>query len=467
MPDHPHANPAVVDLAERRPGPPPPGQVVRYRKNRRIVTTVEELNRRYGLLGGGKIFDIERCKQLPVTEFEMILADRVIFIGYDANNRSVYTPAARFWLGETGRRIISRLVFTSQPVADDELNLFRGFGVEPRPGPLTRILEHIRVVICREDEEIFHCLLDLLAWQVQNIGKPSRIIVVLYSAKQQTGKGVFVEHILVPIFGDAAYFTSEIENVVGTFNHLLQGKALVGLDECMYSGNKKIADAIKSISSASAHTMNEKFIAQHTIPFATNLFVLTNRRDAVHIEEGDQRYWVLPVSETKQADPAWFYPLFEEEINGEGLNAFLHFLLNRDITGFHPQRDIPRDNEEHSKIVQAGINAADPRNYFAECLEAGLFLGMREGRSAKFGEDSCVEDAWYQGSRILGSDLLAGYRAWVKSLAARRASAVPNFEFWNTATALGFDAVKSNGRRYRIAADPEACAEKLRGFIHG
>ena len=48
-------------------------------------------------------------------------------------------------------------------------------------------------------------MLNLIAFQLQKIGHASRIIVVLISRKQQAGKGIIMDEVMLPIFGDAGY----------------------------------------------------------------------------------------------------------------------------------------------------------------------------------------------------------------------------------------------------------------------
>ena len=41
------------------------------------------------------------------------------------------------------------------------------------------ILAHIHEVICSGDDAANDAMLKLMAWQIQNIGKPSRVIVIM------------------------------------------------------------------------------------------------------------------------------------------------------------------------------------------------------------------------------------------------------------------------------------------------
>jgi hypothetical protein len=76
-------------------------------------------------------------------------------------------------------------------------------------------------------------MIDLIAWQLQNIGRASRIIVDLISQEEQTGKGTLLEGVLLKLYGPAGYMTVNISDVTGDFNEALRGKAFLILDEAL------------------------------------------------------------------------------------------------------------------------------------------------------------------------------------------------------------------------------------------
>ena len=82
------------------------------------------------------------------------------------------------WSETRSGEVYRKLVFTSKPAPEDAFNLYRGLGVNPSPGTCDLILNHVREVICSGEAEKATGMLKLMAWQIQNIGKPSRVIVV-------------------------------------------------------------------------------------------------------------------------------------------------------------------------------------------------------------------------------------------------------------------------------------------------
>jgi hypothetical protein len=73
-------------------------------------------------------------------------------------------------------------------------------------------------------------MLKLMAWQIQNIGKPSRVITVLKSEEQQVGKTLLLS-LLTRIYGPSGYQPGGLDQVTGRFNDCLRGRAYIFCDE--------------------------------------------------------------------------------------------------------------------------------------------------------------------------------------------------------------------------------------------
>ena len=82
--------------------------------------------------------------------------------------------AFKFWTRHARRLVYRRIAFTGKETSSDTLNLFKGLGVTPREGCCERVLAHIHKVICSGDDAANDGTLKLMAWQIQNIGKPGR-----------------------------------------------------------------------------------------------------------------------------------------------------------------------------------------------------------------------------------------------------------------------------------------------------
>jgi hypothetical protein len=352
------------------------------------LINVEELNDRYARFcapglppawvdrNGGKLLDIKALAVATAGEF-IAYVDPV-------TGDETFRRAHEAWRDWRGIHTYRDIVFTNKPVEDDVLNLFHGFGIDPKAGDCSLILQHIKEVLCNGDETAFERMLDLEAWQVQHVGEASRVIRVVFTGKHQTGKGIYFEQVVLKIWGQAGANEANDEAFAGRFNDTLRGKGFILLDEAAFAGNQKMADAIKRASTAKRMNLEPKFGSKFESPMGVNLVILSNMEHAAHIEEGDARHWVIKPNEIRAGDYEYFKALGAQVENG-GPAAFLDMLLKRDVSQFNPQRDCPMNNEARRDMEVLSRRPGHIRTWLAEVAITGSF-GIFE--DLKFGEEA-------------------------------------------------------------------------------
>ena len=434
-----------------------PGIVRKIDGMMKRITTVEQINENFVLVTvpgqASCIAQISDALFITRDDFAARLGDSVIVTGVDKYGLVKVKDAAKVWFGDFNRRAANRIVFTSRETDHNHFNLWTGFGVEPKAGCCELICNHIREVICAKRTAEYEAFIKLLAWQVQNVGRASRIIVALYSKEQQVGKGVLLEKILPAIFGLHGVFTANSDQIFGQFNDLMRGKVYCGLDEACFAGDRKTADKIKSASGSEMTVVDSKFLPKVQIPTALNFYMATNHEHSAHVEDGDARYWILRVSPHRKTDREYWENLFCEVENG-GTEALLHHLLSLDVSEFIPQRDVPIHNAEH-RVNQRESDPTNPLLWFEDCIENGMWIGSEkwEGSYAD-GETKVFKGAVKirDGDKLFPAFLEAAYRTWAQGQ-RHHAHAVPKKTFWDTLTKLGFAPDKSNGVRIRAVPD--------------
>lgn len=427
------------------------------------VTDMNSLDQRFAQLEapGRPCVYINRLDAQPISfsDFTRRLSGEVVRV--DSDGQSKYIPASKFWEGNARKRIYKNIVFTNSKVDNETYNLFTGFGIKPKKGKFERIIDHIKDVICCGSEANKEAFIKLLAWQIQNIGKPSRIIVLLKSEQHQAGKGTLLQDILARIYGDAGYVTNNLDQIVGRFNDAIRGKAFIYLDEALFSGDRKSADAIKSLSTAMTIGVETKGVPSVQMPIGVNIFLSTNHKDAAHIEEGDARYWILEVSPHRIGDIEYFKNLYEEIDNG-GREAFMDYILNLDVTNFVPMRDIPKDNAAKEEMIRNSINPYDARKWLEECCETSMILGHRQQESGiPYEKSSLPWEPWKTGCEYDNGIFYVAYSEWqksVKSSIAPKPTASNNFG--KLLSEAGFD-LRIDGRRLRRLPSPLDCKKRI------
>jgi len=426
----------------------------------KTITDMKALDARFAQLEapGQPCVIIHRADAQPITskDFNQRLSGDVVLTGVDKKGQPKYVPASTFWTGNTNKYIYKNIVFTNQPAGNDTYNLFTGFGLKQKNGKCNKILDHIKEVICTGDEVNNTAFIKLLAWQIQNIGKPSRIITVLKSKAHQTGKGTLLERILAPIYGNAGFTTSDLGQIITRFNDTIRGKSFIFLDEALFAGDLQAADAIKGLATATRTGIEAKGIPTVQFPIAVNLFLTTNHDNAAHVEEADARYWIIEVSPHRAKDSVYFGELYAE-IDSGGCAAFMYHLLNLDVKYFVPSRDVPIDNAFKDAMIRNSINPYDARKWLEECCRDEMILGARpvDERS------KLPWEIWTKGYEYPNGIFHTAYTEWQKTIRSPVGAKTTQVnKFGELLTKAGLTQ-RNEGGRLRTLPDPAVCLETV------
>jgi hypothetical protein len=147
--------------------------------------------------------------------------------------------------------------------------------------------------------EIEH-FVNWLAYIYQN--KRKTMTAWIFTGVPGTGKGLFVHKVLKPLFGEQQVPMRSLENIEEQFNLYMRTALFLVVDEFRMgdSGNTgRMADKLKHQVTEPTLTIRAMRTNQIELPSFCNFIFLTNRADAVKIEEGDRRYNVAPRQESK------------------------------------------------------------------------------------------------------------------------------------------------------------------------
>lgn len=118
-----------------------------------------------------------------------------------------------------------------------------------------------------------------------------------------TGKGIFYTEVLRPLFGNEHVPMRALQNIEEQFNLYMRQALFLVVDEfhmaSSSAGVMRIADKLKNAITETTQTIRAMRSNQAEVPNFTNFIFLTNRADAVKIEEGDRRYNIAPRQEQK------------------------------------------------------------------------------------------------------------------------------------------------------------------------
>lgn len=207
------------------------------------------------------------------------------------------------------------------------------------------ILHHVRKVLAADNKKSYEYLLNWMAHIVKNPRKKTGVCNVFIS-EQRTGKNMFFEWFGKKIIGKKYYLCiNNINNLISRFNSETADKLFTILDEMqMYDRNQRFQDQLKSIITQSQTRIENKGMEPFLTNDYNNYVMFTNNDNPVHLDNSDKRYALFNVSSCYKGNQDYYNKLAKELENVENQKIFYHFLVNRDLSNFNPERDIPKNS---------------------------------------------------------------------------------------------------------------------------
>ncbi len=127
-------------------------------------------------------------------------------------------PQGTWWLNHRQRRQHRGITFQpgGEAVINDWLNIWQGWGVEPKAGDWSRIRAHIEEVLADGNAEFAEYIIRWIAWAFQSPAAPAEVALVLIGEKG-AGKATLVR-CLERIFGAHTFQVTSRDEVIGKFN---------------------------------------------------------------------------------------------------------------------------------------------------------------------------------------------------------------------------------------------------------
>jgi Family of unknown function (DUF5906) len=260
-------------------------------------------------------------------------------------------------------------------VPNDLINLWRGFGIEPKQGDWSLVRNHIRDVICSGNEELFQYLIKWMAYGVQYPDRPIGVAIAL-RGDEGAGKG-FLWRNYGKLFGKHFKHVAHGEHLTGRFNAVLAEACAVFLDEALWAGDRKGEQILKALVTEDTFQLERKFCDPIPAKNRLRIMIASNNQWIVPIGSRGRRYVVIDVDDryTDENDPAhaaYWEPLqaqFGDHASDDGRAAMLYDLLNMDLNGFNV-RAVPNSaaKTEQKLLSQRGTEA-----WLFDVLQDGAF----------------------------------------------------------------------------------------------
>jgi hypothetical protein len=260
----------------------------------------------------------------------------------------------------------SGIEFNPKGTSENHLNLWEGPTIIPQDGPWLGIQDFLYEIICNFDWESYLYLIKYIAHALLKPEEKPGVMIILIGG-QGIGKGTLAR-IFQKIWSATYIQINNVEEVVGTFNAILERSYIIFMDEALFSGNRRGTDELKSIVTEPIIQISEKYQPSRQIRSVHRFIASTNADHFKNTERDDRRDFTLRVSEARKKDHNYWVALADEIKNG-GVEAMVYDLMNIDLSDFNI-----RQKPNTKELVEQKLHSLDPiQRWWHDGLYNGAF----------------------------------------------------------------------------------------------
>jgi hypothetical protein len=224
---------------------------------------------------------------------------------------------------------------------NNHFNLWDGFEIEKSihniDNELTKLIyKHIKM-LSGNNEEIYQYTLNWIAHMLQ---KPGNIpnIMILFKSLQGLGKDLLFTFLEKIIGKKLCWRTQSVErDIFGSFNHHLENKLFICMNEIDIKIFKKYESSIKDLITSTEITVNQKGVDTRHVPTYFHLFAF--QQGDYHVVDDDRRYQIIDASVIEVPDHNYFNQLIELINNKNVQYTFFNDMMNRNISNWKSKED--------------------------------------------------------------------------------------------------------------------------------
>lgn len=249
--------------------------------------------------------------------------------------KMVTLATAKQWLKWPKRSEVERVTYApgqEQITAQNEFNVWPGWGVEPKKGDIKPWKELLDWVF-KGDKDARTWFEQWCAYPLQNPGAKLYSAVCMWGIAHGTGKSLMGET-LTYIYGKNGTAITDKE-LSETHNEWQENKQFIMGDDVTSSDKRAFAERLKSMITQKDVRLNPKYIPAYTVPDCINYYFTSNHADAFYLDDKDRRFFIYEVEDAPLSTE--FYDKYSAWVHGDGPSHLFQHLLEVDIEGFNPR----------------------------------------------------------------------------------------------------------------------------------
>lgn len=215
-----------------------------------------------------------------------------------------------------------------------DLNTFTGFIGSIRDNKkdtdITPVVDHIKVVICKNDEKIFEYFINWLTHIIQKPWQKTDVAPILIG-EQGVGKSILFENLIIPyVIGSRYCKTIDNVGILKNKHFSLAETLLLRFEEALFAGDREASSMLKQKITGKSHIVDDKFKDIREVESFLNVVIISNNEHCIHIDVGDRRYLMLECDSVHKCDTEYFDKL-SQLFTPEGGHAFYKYLMSRTL----------------------------------------------------------------------------------------------------------------------------------------
>ncbi len=336
-------------------------------------------------------------------------------------------PIAKAWCKDPGRNkfegvdflpVAGRMQSNELFIDKGILNLYSGVTISPMDGDCELILGHIKEVWCAGNVLLHTYVINWLARMVQYPEKIGETVIVLKSIPG-AGKDTITK-ILADYFGEHGVMVASSDRITGRFNSHIGKAVFLSGNESFWGGNKSSEGQLKSLITDPTQRVEYKGLESIEMRSCLHFIFNTNEDWSVPVALDDRRFICIDVSDHRVGDVDYFNALHKQTKSQPGRAAFIHYLMNLDISTFNVRvlPDVTSQSMRNNKLMSAD----SPIQWIAECIELKNISDDKKEIASTMPKEGCIEygtpfpaaEDWNEEIVIPKKELYRAYTDWCK-----------------------------------------------------
>lgn len=238
------------------------------------------------------------------------------------------------WLKWPMRTEASRVTYRpgQGEFVDGELNLWPGWGCQPKKGNVKPFLALIEHLFKGAEPEAKTWFMRWLAYPLQHPGTKLFTAVVVHGVEEGTGKSL-IGYTMSRIYGKNFTSIGQTDLQSG-FNSWAAEKQFVMGDDVTGTNRFEQADLLKKLITQEEIRINIKHMPEFVVPDCLNYYFNTNRPDSFLMGDKDRRMFIHEVIGAPL--PREFYVDYRAWLKTEGPSAVFDYLLKLNLGDWDP-----------------------------------------------------------------------------------------------------------------------------------